>query len=446
MNLNDNDERFAEPRPHINNVETNNDHMIEQSSLSSNNLERNVLCERSLYLRDDDDTAQPNNNNNNTTTTTTNTISADRVSVINKDSGSRKGLHCFPLIKLGKNRSKGGQHSVGRLEKRKRFKLTHFFTNLWWPFNGTNRIEDDGIVEGDTVDKMAFLPCKICNARLQPYSFTPGRFSLFQLDTITDKPLPRSGHRIVSTNQYIYSFGGFNPDAPREHSLAPLLQELWRFCKLTQTWTLLNTRGSPPRELVSHCQLLLSDRTLLVFGGSGFPFGSRSSNKLYTCDLVNLQWNLITPTNIDSEDLPNEGYGQGMVLDRENDCIYVCGGTNGYDYNLDVHRFDLISRKWTKLASTPSFIESRYRLELGLWNQKLFIIGGGTSNSSFPLDQVSFDYKFDVFNFNQFFQTRFLFSILKREHGLWRCPMHMLTLSLIHKIIQDLVIVMIVIK
>lgn len=117
------------------------------------------------------------------------------------------------------------------------------------------------------------------------------------------RPHPRSGHRVAVDNHYIYVYGGYNPSiSPTDPYLLaqtnwrqtnPLFQELWRFSKLTRTWTLLKTTGSQPRELASHCASLLNRNTLVVYGGSGVPFGLNSSNMMYLCDLKRLIWSRV---------------------------------------------------------------------------------------------------------------------------------------------------------
>lgn len=44
-----------------------------------------------------------------------------------------------------------------------------------------------------------------------------------------------------------------------------------------------------PVELASH-SALLHGRNLLVFGGTGVPFGDAASNQLHACNLNTLQW------------------------------------------------------------------------------------------------------------------------------------------------------------
>lgn len=67
------------------------------------------------------------------------------------------------------------------------------------------------------------------------------------------KPAPRSGHRIVADDAFIYCFGGYNPagNGPR-YGLYP---EVWRFCLATHEWNLVNASNCP-EETASHSMIL----------------------------------------------------------------------------------------------------------------------------------------------------------------------------------------------
>lgn len=92
--------------------------------------------------------------------------------------------------------------------------------------------------------------------------------------------------------------------------------------------------------------------------------------------------------------MPKATYGNALTIDRKLKRIFVVGGTNGFDYHLEVHAFDWATKTWTQLSATPANIEARYRHEIALWEEQLFIIGGGTSQLTFTLEQIPvFDLK-----------------------------------------------------
>lgn len=234
------------------------------------------------------------------------------------------------------------------------------------------------------------------------------KFRLFHVEKVEcDRsvryPHPRSGHRIVANDSYVYLFGGFNPDVepddpfmandPNWRNTSPLFQELWKFSKLTRTWSLMRAdeQGDPPpTELASHAAVLLDNSRILVYGGSGATFGLQSSNKLHVADLNTNKWTMIQYNNeVEDRNIPEPMYGQAIVFDHDNEKLYVVGGTTGFEYFLDVHAFDWTAKKWTKLSGTlPPDIEVRYRHELAFWDNKLYVIGGGAGQRGHDLKTI----------------------------------------------------------
>lgn len=110
-----------------------------------------------------------------------------------------------------------------------------------------------------------------------------------------------------------------------------------------------------------------------------------------------------------------------------NGFLYVFGGTTGYIYSTDLHRLDLTTREWIHLKpnNPPDDLPEeryafymmpecatgltqakdlfsvvkplamacycmcdRYRHEIAHDGQRIYILGGGTSWTSYPLDKV----------------------------------------------------------
>lgn len=197
-------------------------------------------------------------------------------------------------------------------------------------------------------------------------------------------PEPRSGHRCGSDDGNIYVFGGYSP-----HYEDYLFRELWRFNIGTKTWHLLETTGPFPNEVASSC-LVLDKGNLIVFGGSGVPFGMCNSKKLYVCSLRRLQWFDLSEgysfkeENADGEDTsPIAGYGQSMVISRDKE-LYVFGGTTGLEFNSYLYRYSLFKQTWEYLKGDNPPIP-RYRHELvcdgdPLNGERFYVIGGGMSS------------------------------------------------------------------
>ncbi|KAG8177333.1 hypothetical protein JTE90_018356 [Oedothorax gibbosus] len=200
-----------------------------------------------------------------------------------------------------------------------------------------------------------------------------------------DCPKPRSGHRIIVKGGNVYAFGGYTPMTSDTEVAHILFKELWKYNCASKTWQLLETTGKMPEQLASHCAVLV-DNKMIVFGGTGIPFGETRSNSTYSCNLDTLEWEEIKTTG----DPPTQQYGQGMLLDGKK--MYVVGGTNGFSYTMQVHCLDLTTKVWTHLDTemkkfdwTP---DPRYRHEIALHNNKIFVFGGGTAHVSFDMVEI----------------------------------------------------------
>ncbi|TWW75528.1 Kelch domain-containing protein 10 [Takifugu flavidus] len=139
-----------------------------------------------------------------------------------------------------------------------------------------------------------------------------------------------------------------------------------------------------PTELAS-MSAVLHGNNLLVFGGTGIPFGENNGNDVHVCNVQYKRWNLLSCRG----KKPNKIYGQAMII--INDYLYVFGGTTGYLYSTDLHRLDLTTREWSHLKpnNVPSDLpEERYRHELAHDGQRIYILGGGTSWTSYPMDKI----------------------------------------------------------
>jgi len=128
-----------------------------------------------------------------------------------------------------------------------------------------------------------------------------------------------------------------------------------------------------PVELASHSALLHGNH-LVLFGGTGVPFGEAASNELHVCNLQSLEWTHIVCTG----QLPIRIYGHTMmVLDNS---LYVFGGTTGWQYNSDLHRLDLESFVWDLVDVSGALPDGRYRHEIASVGGEMFVFGGGRSN------------------------------------------------------------------
>lgn len=136
-------------------------------------------------------------------------------------------------------------------------------------------------------------------------------------------------------------------------------------------WHLLPTQGRTPKELASHSAILYG-KNLIIFGGTGVPFGGSSSNQMHICDLTTLRWSQVctrgpppTAQYGQVREFPNYEYEllfeisikqclintnifrQACVIENGN--FYVVGGTTGYAYSMDIYKLDMRTWTWESL-------------------------------------------------------------------------------------------------
>lgn len=205
-----------------------------------------------------------------------------------------------------------------------------------------------------------------------------------------EKPKARSGHRIVCDEYNLYSYGGFNPSITDDDPYMqndntwmeskPLFKELWKFSLSTQQWKRLPGQERMPNELASNA-VVLKGSTLMVYGGTGVPFGESCSNQLYRCNVNDGEMYLVRA----SGEFPEPQYGQAVICDGP--YLYTVGGTSGYEYTCDIHRFDLRTKHWDAIyicaGRDPHEPKGRYRHELAFDGRRIYILGGGTSIEAF---------------------------------------------------------------
>lgn len=213
-------------------------------------------------------------------------------------------------------------------------------------------------------------------------------------------PKARSGHRLAFHQGLIYLFGGYNPnlaeddpdlaDDPNWAEHSPLFNELWRFNVSSRRWIRLSMHGEGPRALASHTLVVYRGR-LVVYGGTGSPFGLTTSKDVFVFNLDNQRWETL-PIEA-SPELPPALYGQACLL--RGSSFYTMGGTSGFQYQMQLHRLDLEERRWSRLSPDPDPLEfepllppARYRHELCLHENRLLILGGGTALEAFGFEHI----------------------------------------------------------
>ena len=236
-------------------------------------------------------------------------------------------------------------------------------------------------------------------------------------------PIARSGHRMVFHDGRLYAFGGYNPKLPEQEQL---FREMWEYNIATRRWKQIEMHGSVPQNLASHTACIVDDNEsgtsrsakMLVYGGTGTPFGINMSRGAFLCDLHGgFRWSRLKiravqdvsvtdgslselnfledeEERLDNDDnhphLPRPLYGQAIAVvndPKNGPQLYTIGGTSGFDYYIDVDRLVFRHRRWeacyrsqhdyNRLSGNDP--DPRYRHELAVRHGVIYLLGGGTS-------------------------------------------------------------------
>ncbi len=225
---------------------------------------------------------------------------------------------------------------------------------------------------------------KKCSRMDDEYKLRINKFKKVYDTRFNTGPKPRSGHRIVCTNHALFSIGGYNPnDNFINNNRDTLFHEVWRFDFTKECWKKLNTVNLP-RELAS-CATVLSGNLLFLYGGTATPFGQRINEDVYVCNLRSSETDLVfRPIAINGTKPPKQ-YGQSIAIVGNH--LYTVGGTQGQIYTIDVYRLDLLTKMWQNLCDGMKDISPppRYRHEMVHYKNHLYILGGGTSTTTYTL-------------------------------------------------------------
>ncbi|KAI5709293.1 hypothetical protein M8J76_014743 [Diaphorina citri] len=256
-------------------------------------------------------------------------------------------------------------------------------TFLHSTFNHDTPLEPSGGETSTKEDVYTFQPLKMCleyKSDVKKAMKYPNKF-----------PMPRSGHRIVCNSQYVISYGGYNPRSGNSRIQSDeLYKEIWKFDTVRKQWRLLDVANTPPYA-ASNCCNLIGNKILTIFGGTSYPFGEESGNDLYVLDLnEEKKFNIVTGGEKDENEKPPGRYGQGVVI--KDNYLYAIGGTTGYVYSMDVHRLNLSANRWELLYNSdlfgPGDPEPRYRHEVVLYEDHIYVLGGGTELKVFNLQDI----------------------------------------------------------
>eukprot|EP01087_Luapelamoeba_hula_P009092 TRINITY_DN2324_c0_g1_i1.p1 TRINITY_DN2324_c0_g1~~TRINITY_DN2324_c0_g1_i1.p1 ORF type:complete len:1317 (-),score=271.09 TRINITY_DN2324_c0_g1_i1:27-3917(-) len=186
----------------------------------------------------------------------------------------------------------------------------------------------------------------------------------------------RAGHtaNYVGTRDEIITFGGRN-------GRLSFSQDFYSFNTTTQTWRGPESgAGSHPDHRGMHTATMLSDDSLLVFGGRGAVYGLMSS-QFDDIKILNPRTGLWRIPTVSGPSPPKRSGHTATYLPREN-VIVIFGGTDGTRHFNDMYFLTLSTNN---LAVVWSEVQQRGNIPVGRqshtaigYQNRLFIFGGET--------------------------------------------------------------------
>lgn len=146
-----------------------------------------------------------------------------------------------------------------------------------------------------------------------------------------------SGHRICCDDSNLYVFGGYN--FQENNDSHNLYKEILSYNFVSKNWKYCIDESSEdecPDELASSAMLMYG-KTLVVFGGTSYPFGMRCSNKVTLVSVNDDSYRIQELNTVNDHN--NQPPGQyGMSIVSKDNYLYTVGGTQGFDYTADIYR------------------------------------------------------------------------------------------------------------
>ena len=124
---------------------------------------------------------------------------------------------------------------------------------------------------------------------------------LEELTIFGDYPPPRSGHRCCATQNHLLVYGGYDKQFDNK-----IYSEILSFNTISRKWVELRNSSDVRFESTSSSMVLYGDN-LVIFGGSGYPFGYVNTNDLSVFSLRTGKW---CKLRNDQGDPPLPKYGQ----------------------------------------------------------------------------------------------------------------------------------------
>ncbi|CAD6195140.1 unnamed protein product [Caenorhabditis auriculariae] len=224
--------------------------------------------------------------------------------------------------------------------------------------------------------------------------------------TLAEIPPERSGHRcFYGSDDVFYVVGGYSANVSVRGVESVIYREVWALNLLSKKWKRMTISGSFPTALASFslAQREPYSDIFMVFGGSGATFGASNSNKMFEVVVDDEKSMAIGKERVAmSDNVKAPSYGHAMISGPSPGIYFIVGGTNGFEYNLDIHVFKTIRHLgieaviWDYLTTQQD--GGAYRMEIILDDNRLFVFGGGTSRDVLGFD-IMFFYNLDTGGF-----------------------------------------------
>ncbi|KAL4445134.1 hypothetical protein ABPG74_018862 [Tetrahymena malaccensis] len=197
-----------------------------------------------------------------------------------------------------------------------------------------------------------------------------------------DIPCPRTGHCACSfKNECMYIFGGYSDEKA--------LNDMYKYNIISKIWEKIDYQNSiseiPSGRASAQLCAYSEMGKIYLFGGTGMEVNEHSTNDLYEFDVNQKTWRIIETGKY----VPCERYGHSMTL--HNNFLILFGGARIVkqgnklvsEYLNDLWMLSLLDKNWRKITPGGTLPSPRYRQEIIVHNNGLYLIGGGTTNERF---------------------------------------------------------------
>ena len=217
------------------------------------------------------------------------------------------------------------------------------------------------------------------------------KFQLFKVFTM-ENPTSRYGHSgCIDNEKHAYIFGGCNIGKKNERYLADLHKLEYKGIKIVEdesnvngaSWiTNIATKGEKPSGRKNYGMVFLSNvNSLVIFGGE--IKGEFNDNNFYLFDIDSKEFKKIAVNYLNDTKIES-CFGLKMVCNSLNNLIFVFGGKNLFEIDLD------FNCKNYELNNFDRFDFNAFEILDEKMNSNLIFMGGKNSNKKF--------YNNDLFN------------------------------------------------